>query len=283
MLSGAMRMVVDLPALDRLFRHDIFARYVASDRETDALSFISHRHFLVAGLSVKQRVGCATGHFVHEGRCYVDHAYHAAVYGGTGLELWREEKAGVRYSMWLRSSRNLRHEGPASIVLVANDIWLHETSFAWVDAALFRSPEYHGPVMFLTRNQSVPSGAPPLSTFRKNFPQNSPRYFCFAAAHGIAQLQGHTHIAGVKAQSQVSFDEKYATSFQRSYDEFWATFGGIELDRYAFMMPSPEHLPPIAEVEAKHRSRAHARRYHWGRIIRSTSEALETFRRSAGT
>lgn len=281
MFSGAMRVVVDLPALDRLFRLDVFARYVASDREADALSFMSHRYFLAAGLSVKQRIRCALGHYAHEGRSYVE-AYHAAVYGGTGLELWREEVADVRYSIWLRSSRELRHEGPASIVLVANDIWLHETSFAWVDAALFGSPEYRGPVMFLTRNQSVPSGAPHLATFRRDYPQNSPSYFCFAAAHGIAKLQGQNCVAGVKGRHQVAFDEKHTTSFHRSYDEFWATFGGVELDRYAFMMPVPEQLAPLAELKAKHRTRARARRCHWERIAKSTSEALETFCPSAG-
>lgn len=281
MLFSAMRAVAHRQALDRLFQQDVFARYVASDREADALSHVSHRYFLSAGLSSGQRINCALSHFSYEGRHYTN-AYHAAVYGGRGLELWSREVDAVRYSMWLRSPRELRHEGPVSVVLLADDVWLHETSFAWVDTSLFGSPDNQGPVMFLTRNQSVRFDAPALIAFRNAFPQNSPPYFCLAAAHGIAKLHGQTRIAGIKHRCQIAFEEKYAKSFQSSYCDFWRSFGGVELDQHAFMMPVPVHVPPLSEVKPKHRSRARKRRLHWERITQAALDALAPHRRPMG-
>ena len=278
MLLTTLRLRPHRQATRRLFELDLFARFIATDPLADVFSHVSHRHFLSRTLSFTQRIHCALNHFAFEDQRYGE-SYAQAVYGARGLMLWHSQAEGVRYTLWLRSPRELRHEGPLSVVLLADDLWLHETSLAWVDAALFGQPALQGPMMFITRNQSARFDAPAVVAFRRSFPQNSPPYFCLAAIFGIAELHGSQHIAGIKGPCQIAFDAPYASSFQSSYADFWQSFRGVELDQHAFMMPAPLCLPPLSEVKAKHRSRARVRRLHWERISQAALQVLTPHRR----
>jgi hypothetical protein len=258
---------------------DNFESQIDSDLEADVLFHVSHRHFLAIGLSFAQRLACAQRHFAHEDARY-DRAYQVAVYGpGPGMLLWSQQVGEVVYSIRLRSPADLRHEGPLSVVLMANQDWLHETSLAWVDAKLFGDPAASGVLMFITRNQSVRHDHAALMAFRRDFPQNSPSYFCLAAIHGMAQVNGQTHIAGIKGESQIAYDPAFASSFRSSYCEFWKVFGGVELQQWALLMPVPAQVQPISALKAKHRARAKARRQNWSDICDRVVEALASHRK----
>ncbi len=277
---GAFRIVGARAAHASLYALPVISRHIAADPQADLLFHVSHRHFLASGLSFDERVACALSHFRHETE-HCDSAYLAAVYQGEGLLLWRAQVGGVDYTMRLRTTPELRHEGPVSVVLLADGQWLHETSFAWIDGRLFQTPKVSGRILFVTRNQSLASNAPGLGRFRQDFPQNSPSYFCLAAVHGVARAHGQTQIAGIFYDRQIAFDRQYETGFRRSYCEFWATFGGTPLPRLAMLMPVPVQVPDIESLKPKHRSRAKARRTHWSEISAGTAALLSDHLRTA--
>jgi uncharacterized protein VirK/YbjX len=280
-LLGAVRVLGARANHARLYALPVIARHIAADASADLLFHVSHRHFLASGLSFEERLACALSHFTHESE-HCDAAYLAAVYQGDGLLLWQAQAGGVNYTMRLRSTPELRHEGPVSVVLLADGQWLHETSFAWVDGRLFQTPKVSGHTLFVTRNQSLSSSAPALSRFRQAFPQNSPSYFCLAAVHGVAQAHGQTQIAGIFYDRQIAFDKQYELGFRRSYCEFWATFGGSPLLRLAMLMPVPARVADLESLKPKHRARAKARRAHWAEISAGTAGLLSGHRRAAG-
>ena len=134
-------------------------------------------------------------HYRFEGERY-DSRYKDAVYRDGGVVLWSRTVEAVSYVLKLRATTDIRHEGGISVVLCAGDTVVSEMSYAWVPARVLGMGG--GTLAFITRNQSVRRDSPALLLFRKDFPQNSPSYFCLAAMHGIAQANGHVRIAAIR-------------------------------------------------------------------------------------
>jgi len=261
------------PAMARLLSLPTYAEHVLADEQSDPFMPISHRQFLCNGLDRGQRLECAIHHFRFEAQRYGTD-YHRAVYGGSGIPLWEVTAGDSRYVIALHSPRDLRHEGPVSLVLTRNDVWVHETSFAWVDAAIFADAGLAGTVPFITRNQCARFDAPALTAFREAFRHSSPQYFCLAALQAVAVINRLAHCVGIKHRSQIAFDAQYAKSFHSSYCEFWSNMGGTELPLHGHLMPVPPAIAPISDVKAKHRARARQRRMQWDEITDSAIAAL---------
>lgn len=248
-----------------LFGLHIFRLHVAAEDDRDALFHLSHRHYLSTRFKDRQRIECALTHYRYDSTHH-DHAYQDAVYRGAGLELWSSEVDGVRHALTLRPTTP-RNEGGISVLLLAGDLCLCEMSFVWLDGSMLGTDA--GILPFITRNQSIHHQSQTLARFRAAFPQNSPSYFCLAALHGIAAAHGRRRIAGIGHDCQIAYEDRYAQGFRNSYTEFWKAFGGVELGSHAFLMTVPLEHPPLAEVKAKHRKRAHERRRHWADITHS--------------
>ena len=278
---GAFRALRRYAQHERLFNIRPFERYLTVGNRADLLFHLTHRHFLCNDLSLSERVECALQHFTCEDLRYSD-TYHAAVYAGTGIQLWCATVGGVRYSIRLCSSVSLRHEGPVSVVLLADEAPLHETSFAWVEGRILGGENPTGTELFVTRNQSVPPDSAALAQFRSDFRQNSPSYFCLAAIHGIALSHQVSRIVGIRHDLQIAFDPKFTSGFKNSYCDFWLQFGGVALGRRGSAMPVPTDVAPIASLKAKHRARARSRRMFWAQICNETVGVLSRYRTKQG-
>ena len=274
-LLGAGRMFREREVLARLFAIPAFARLMRGHPQADALFFISHRHFLSRDFGATERLACVLDHFQFEQARFAP-ALSPALHGD-GLRLW-QHAAG--YEARLRANPETRHEGPLSLVLRLHGETLHELSFAWIDAARLGPDAGSGPVLFATRNQSLPADAPALARFRADFPQNSPAYFGLAALNGVAGALGLARIVGVRDACQIAFEACHAASFKRSYDDFWIVFGGGPLGRHGFEMPVPAGVAPLAQLKAKHRARARQRREHWRCIAESAQAELSPYLRA---
>lgn len=270
---GAARAFSSYREHRELLGLEIVDKYVGDTGKGEALFHLSHRHYLSTELSFRDRVDCALTHYRYEGQSYAG-AYKEAVYRHAGLTLWSRTVEARNYALVLRATTDLRHEGGISVVLMADGHCISEMSFAWVPGKLLGVER--DVVPFITRNQSARHDTAPVMRFREDFPQNSPSYFCLAAMHGIAEANGKPHIAGIRHECQIAFDERYASSFRSSYCEFWKSFGGVEQGRQAYLMPVPLVVPPLSTVKAKHRGRAVERRRHWAEI--SSSAAATTAR-----
>lgn len=273
-LFGAGRVVGARGRLAELFAIPSYLQLLAAEPGVDPLFFISHRHFLSRDLCIDERWACALDHF----RFKQSHFSPAllAVMHHDGLPLWRDPTG---YEVRLCTNTETRHEGPISLELRFGDAVVHEFSLAWIEASRLGDDAGHGPVLFATRNQSMPSDAPLLARFRHDFPQNSPAYFVFAALNGLAHALGQSRIVGIRDTSQIAFETDYATSFRHSYDYFWLGFGGRPLARHGFVMPVPVVVTPLAELQSKHRARARQRREHWREIAESAQASLGLYLR----
>jgi len=270
-LLGAGRAFTLRGMLAELFAIPAYARLLAAQVDADPLFFISHRHFLSRDFCATERLACVLDHFLFEQARFAP-ALLTALHG-EGLRLWRH---AAGYEIRLRANADTRHEGPISLVLLGHGARLHELSFCWIDAARLGGDAGGGPVLFATRNQSVPSDAPGLARFREDFPQNSPAYFGVAALNGLVHAVGQQRIVGVRDAAQIAFEPRYAASFRRSYDDFWLRFGGRALGRHGLVMPVPIGVTPLGELKCKHRARARQRREHWREIAEAAQANLAT-------
>jgi uncharacterized protein VirK/YbjX len=274
-LFSAGRMLGERQVLADLFAIPAFAQLLTSHPEADALFFISHRHFLSRDFDTAARTASVLDHFRFE-QAHFSPALLLALHGD-GLRLWRHaDGCEIR----LCANASTRHEGPLSLALRRDGQTLHEISFAWVDAQRLGADTGRGPVLFVTRNQSVPPDAPGLARFRVDFPQNSPAYFVLAALNGVAIALGQQRIVGVRDTCQIAFEPGYEAGFKRSYDDFWLSFGGRHSGHHGLEMPVPVTVAPLEQLRAKHRARARQRREHWRQIAEAAEAGLSPYLRT---
>lgn len=240
----------------------------------DPFHHISHASYLRQGLTVRQRVQYVYQHYAFESRQWTDD-YRQAVYGGPGLELWRSHGGRAVFTIRLEAGRRDIPEGDLSIVLSVADATLHRINFSWL------ADTQNGTVTpFLACSQTCPfnSNTEAVFAFERDFPQNSPAFFCFAAVEGVARVVGCTAILGVRSHEQIGARKDRDTAhFESSYDNFWRALGGWDCGRQGFLIPLPAHGKPLSELSSSHRRRAQKRRRHWKAIEAATVETLEPF------
>jgi uncharacterized protein len=271
-LLGAGRMLGERERLTELFAIPAFARLMAAQPRTDALFFISHRHFLSRGFGTAERIACVLDHFRFEQARLSAHLLRAL--HGDGLLLWSH---ACGHEIRLRTNADTRHEGPLSLLLCSGAKTLHQLSFAWVDAARLGRDAGQGPVLFATRSQSQPADSPGLASFRSDFPQNSPAYFGLAALSGLAAALGQARIVGVRDACQIAYEACHAAGFRRSYDDFWLGFGARPMGAHGFEMPVPAAVVPLEQLKARHRARARQRREHWRQVAEAAQAAVRPY------
>ncbi len=256
-----------------LCRLDVVRKHLASSAGDDLFHHLSHRDYLVKGLSARQRVQCVLSHYRFEETSF-DAAYKQAVYGSGGLALWQHEANGSRFLIRLEMASRMNAEGDLTIALVADGKVLHRLSFSWIDGAIAGLPA--GLLPFIARNQGrwTDSGAA-FEAFENAFPNNSPSFFCFAAMQGVAQALGMEQVAAVKCTAHIAYDPLEVKHFANAYDGFWKILGGTELPGDTWRITLPFYLKPLADMPSKHRKRAAQRREYWRTIGDSARATLQ--------
>lgn len=252
---------------------DVVRNYVAAPSNDDVFHHLSHRDYLVKGLSARQRVQCVLSHYRFEETSF-NAAYKQAVYARGGLALWQMEAAGSQFLIRLEMASRMNAEGDLTIALVADGKVLHRLSFSWVDGAI--AGLQTGLVPLVARNQGrwTDSGEA-FEAFENAFPNNSPSFFCFAAMQGVAGAVGMDQVAGVKCTAHPAYDPLDAKHFANAYDGFWKILGGVELPGDTWLISLPFYLKPLADMPSKHRKRAAQRREYWRAIEESAKSTLQ--------
>lgn len=239
----------------------------------DRFYAVAHRHYLALDLTMPERIAAFCLHAQVEARCG-SAEFLRRVASPEGFPLWQAEVENRRYVIALRRSKAVPHEGPLTVDLRQGDAVLHTLSFSWVQRGLIDGSMNQRPVAWLTRNQSAPANMPAAREFGQDFRHQAPSYFCMAALMGVLAAHGCSDAAGIEPDRQVAYETEHHAGFQRSYRDFWATFGGTAWMPRAMHIPLPARLPPLASVAAKHRGRARLRRQHWATITDASREAL---------
>jgi uncharacterized protein VirK/YbjX len=167
-------------------------------------------------------------------------------------------------------------EGDLSIVLSVDNAALHRINFSWL------ADTQDGTVTpFLASSQTgrrSSNNTEAVFAFERDFPQNSPAFFCFAAVEGVARVVGCTAVLAVRSHEQICARKGRDTAhFKRSYDDFWRALGGWDCGRQGFLVPLPAHEKPLSKLSSSHRRRAQKRRTHWKAIEAATVATLEPF------
>lgn len=252
---------------------DVVRNYVALPPNDDLFHHLSHRDYLVKGLSPRQRVQCALAHYNFEETTF-NAAYKQAVYRDGGLVLWEHQHEDHRFLIRLDMASRANAEGDLTLSLVADGKCLHRLSFSWMDGAMagVQAPL----VPFIARNQGrwTDSGEA-FEAFEEVFPNNSPSFFCFAAMQGVAQAVGMDQVVAIKCTAHIAYDPDEVKHFANAYDGFWKILGGVEMPGNTWLIALPFYLKPLADMPSKHRKRAAQRREHWRVIGESARGTLQ--------
>lgn len=273
----SLRVLRYIPEHQALSALDIYRNYVAAASDNHLLHHLSHRAYLLKGLSCKQRVQFLLTHYQFEESTFTS-TYRRKVYLEDGLRLWSREACGSQFHLLLSMAPRHTGEGELVISLMCDGQPLHYLGFNWIDGSVFCVPGAIVP--FLVRNQGrgVDSDVS-FATFEAAFPNNSPRFFCFSALQGIALTLNMMVVLGAKSEchptfARTAFASEHAAHLANIYDEFWKALGGIELPSEAYLIELPFYRRSLAEVKSKRRKRTAARRIFWEEISCSASNAL---------
>jgi hypothetical protein len=273
-IARSMRVLAYYREHRALCRLGVYRNHVAQPGNDDPFHHLSHRDYLIKGLSARQRVQAVLSHYRFEETTFND-AYKAAVYGQRSLPLWQYDDDGASFVIQLEMASRSNAEGDLTLALVADGKCLHRLSFSWLDGAM---AGVDAPVVpFIARNQGrwVDSGAA-FEAFERVFPNNSPSFFCFAAMQGIAQAVGIDKVVAIRGEAHIAYDPAPEKHFANAYDGFWKILGGAEMTAGpGYLIPLPFYVKPLADMPSKHRKRAAQRREHWRLIGESARVTLQ--------
>jgi uncharacterized protein VirK/YbjX len=250
---------------------DVYRNYVAAAGNDDLFHHLSHRDYLVKGMTARERVGCVLTHYRFEETTF-NAEYKQAVYRAGGLTLWQHTAEGSSFLIRLEMAARENAEGDLTIALVADGKCLHRLSFTWVEGATVGVPAPLLPFVACNQGRWSDSGEA-FEAFERAFPNNSPSFFCFSALQGVAQAVDMSQVVAVRCDGHVAYDPEQVKHFANAYDGFWKILGGVEMLSPGYLIALPFYLKPLADMPSKHRKRAALRREQWraiGDAARST-------------
>ena len=277
------RIMLSVPRWPELARNPAFAVHAAVAGDGDPMFFLSHRHYLMRGLTTRQRIDAATTHYRHEIEAF-GADYLRAVYRQRALTLWRHEAEGVCYDITLMPGNDVAHEGGLSLVLHADGGRICVLSFSLMPRAVagFEGVTSVPEALYVVTRKQLTRERAYQTAFNKAFDRSTPAHLCFGAMQGIVLAMGHSVVAGIAGQAQPSHKPDMADAFARSYDDFWASMGGQAMSPRAWLMRAPAELPDLDAMDASQRKRARGRRRHAQAVMEQTRAVIEALRRAPG-
>lgn len=265
--------------------------YVAHRRavaDHDEVFFLSHRNFLVHGLTVRERAMAARHHYAHELVSF-DRSYFDAVYGsGGGLVLWSDRAGDDIFEIVLQPGCDVLYEGGCSLVMRQNGQRTCVISYSYVPPGLFcpEVPSEQMPaspsVILVTRRHATVDHSY-QKAFNQAFDRATVGHMCFAALTGVATAQGFDFVIGMAAAHHPSRTAANSRHLDAAYDEFWSSLNGTVPSKFGFRVQVPMQLSPLAEMNARHRKRASARRSHLHAVHESARRILANRRVDSGS
>lgn len=255
-----------------LLGNDIYRQHVRAVASDDTFFFVAHRHFLAQGLTARQRAATALHHYRHEASAF-DRRYADAVYRGRGLVLWRREVKGEHFDIRLQAGNDVLYEGGVSVVFHHNGRRVFVLSYSWVPTALFLPGDPSANTFFIARKHAA-ADHDYQKVFHKAFDRTTPGHLCVAAAAGLAMACGHSHLVAVAAARHPACTPQHAHHFEVAYDHFWQSLDGRPSSPFGYRIELPMRMTPLAELDAKARKRAIARRTHIEAVRRAASAVM---------
>jgi uncharacterized protein VirK/YbjX len=272
----SLRVLFYLSDHKKLLRLDVVRKHLVSEWNTDLFHHLSRRGYLIEDLSMRKRIDYVYLHYWFEEHAF-DQRYKTRLYSKEGgLPLWEREMDCKRFSITLTTTPWwAAPEGELSISLLVDGKTVHYMSFNWIDGGIAGLSQPIVPFIGCNQGASL-KVQQEMAVFNQAFPNNSPRFFCFAAIQGVAKAIGSTHVVAVKCNANIQFKHKDKNNFVNAYDEFWTSLGGMEMPCGKYLIALPFYAKPLEKISAKHRKRASIRRSFWNDISNSAQENLRS-------
>jgi uncharacterized protein VirK/YbjX len=264
-LGDEYRLLIECPA----YRH-----HVSTLWSTDKLFFLSHRHYMVDGLTVKQRIDGAITHYCTESGSF-DEDYVRQVYLHGGLRLWGRTVNGVDYAIRLCASDDAAFEGPLNLLFEIDGARTCVLAYGILpSSSILPAPEAakRHTVILVTRKQ-LTRNHDYQAQFNKAFDRTTPAHLCFGALAGIAMAQGYSFSVGIDPRRSPSYAQIPTPQFIAAYEDFWASLHGERVSPFGYRIDIPLAMTPLEDLDARKRKRAIARRAHIDEV-RQNAESI---------
>jgi hypothetical protein len=238
----------------QLFRLPVMAE-VASTAPRLPFKYLTN-DYLVRGFDIPARAAC----FLHHYRRLVG-ALPDAILGQTLradyplLDLSnRDQEIGLSMGLPQRFDKegelafNLRVDGEIVFLISFN------IAPGWVIGSSAAE------ILLITRLQGTKGAFRRISQATKIMHDVAPAHVLLAALQGLANALGINTLAAVTAKRQISFDENYAGSFYKAYDEFFTELGISPTAGGFFVSPIPMEDKPLTDIKHGHKLRTKEKR-----------------------
>ena len=174
------------------------------------------------------------------------------------LTLVELEENGSRFAITMCLSKPYDREGELSLNLVMGDKIIYVMSFSIVPGRIAEADDRD--IFMITRLQGAKGCHRELSQASKTLCDVGPVALLLAALQALANAFGIGTMACISGVKQVSYDEQYAGSFQRSYDDFFRE-RGIPLNSAGFFVtPLPLKEKSLEDIKRGHKIRTREKR-----------------------
>jgi uncharacterized protein VirK/YbjX len=172
--------------------------------------------------------------------------------------LFELEENGVRLAITMSHSMPFDTEGELSLNLQMGDKIIYIMGFSIVPGRIVQSSAKD--VFLITRLQGTKGVHKELSQATKSFGDVGPIALLFAALQGIGNIFGIDTAACISGTMQISYDAQYASSFQRSYDDFFLQRGIQPNSGGFFITPLPLEEKSMDDIKKGHKIRTREKR-----------------------
>lgn len=238
----------------RLFKDPVLAETL-HDNPRLAFKYLAG-NYLVRDLPITIRATCFLFHYERLRSILPVWLLRQALLSEIPLVELCQKDLGFAITMSL--SRAGDTEGELSLNLVMNGQVVYTMGFSivpgWVAQASARE------ILLITRLQSTKGLHQELSQASRALCHVSPIVLLMAALQGVAGAFGIDTMACVSGARQISYDEKFAEIFQRSYDDFFEQRGISPNSGGFFVTPFPLKEKSINDLNREHKIRAVKRR-----------------------
>lgn len=163
---------------------------------------------------------------------------------------------GLRFAITMCLSQP--YEGELSLNLVMEGKVIYVLGFSIVPGWIAKSTAKD--ILLVARLQGTKGFQQELSRATRSLCQVGPTQILMAALEGMASALGIEWMASISGIKQISYDEKYAESFQRSYDDFFNQHGIPLSDDGFFVTPLPLKEKSLGEIKRGHKIRTREKR-----------------------
>ena len=253
-LSRATLSIATRNRIAGLFRDPVLSEAV---RDNPRLPFkYLARKYLVRGLPISVRAACLFHHYERLRSILPVWLLRRTLLEEATLVELQEE--GLRFAITMSLSRPVDTEGELSLNLVMEGQIIYVMGFSiipgWVAQASAKD------VFLLTRIQGVRGLHKELSQASRTLCQVGPTMLLMSALQGVANAFGIEMLASISGVKQISYNEKYAASFQRSYDDFFNERGIPLNEGGLFVTPLPLREKSLGDIKRGHKIRTRDKR-----------------------